>query len=192
MKIFTSLYEKALRLSAKPQATIYLYALSLFEAIIIPVPPDVMLAPMCATQPERAIRLAFFTTIFSVGGGVIGYALGLFAMGYIEPWLVHFGWNEEYAQVREWFAQWGIAIILIAGFSPIPYKVFTLAAGAMYFSLPLFIVFSFVGRAGRFFLIALILRRIGPAMLPRIHRLAEQIGWLTIFALIVFLTVYYL
>ena len=191
MKLFTPLYEKVVQWSSKPHAQGYLYGLSFAEAIVVPIPPDILLAPMCATQPHRAIRLGLGTTAFSVLGGVVGYLLGFFIIESIEPWLLELGWHHDYMIMKEWFSRWGIGVILVAGISPIPYKVFTLTAGAMQFSLPLFILFSLLGRGGRFFLVAILLKHAGPVMLPKVHRISEQLGWATVIVFVLLL-IYYL
>ena len=117
-------YALAMRWSRHPKAPLYLGGLSFAESSFFPVPPDVMLAPMCLANPQRAWRLALLTTLTSVAGGVFGYLIGYFAFDAIEPWLRASRYWGAYAQAVAWFEAWGFWAIFIAGFSPIPYKVF--------------------------------------------------------------------
>ncbi|MGD2056753.1 MAG: YqaA family protein, partial [Gammaproteobacteria bacterium] len=182
MAIFTSLYERTLALARHPYAVRYLAVLSFSESSFFPVPPDVMLAPMSMARPERAMSYAAITTLASVVGGVFGYLIGHFAFDLVEPWVHAAGYWEKYLQVRGWFDVWGFWAILIAGFSPIPYKVFTIAAGTLSMNLPLFIAGSALGRGGRFFLVAGLLSWGGPRMESILRTYIERIGWLLVVA----------
>ncbi len=192
MKVFTPLYQKVLRWVSYDSADKYLYGLSFVEAVAFPVPPDVMLAPMCAARPHDALYLGSLTTAFSVLGGILGYALGFFILDAIEPWLLASHWANEYLSAKHLFEQWGVMIVIIAGFSPVPYKIFTFTAGALQLAFPLFVVASFIGRGGRFLMIALLFRYLGTIALPKVKKIIEQLGWLTVIAFVVFLLVYYL
>ncbi len=180
MRIFGPLYDRVLAWSARPGARWYLGALSFAESSFFPVPPDVMLAPMTLARPESAYRLALLTTLASVAGGLLGYAIGYFALDAVEPWLQAAGYWEGYQQVRGWFGEWGFWAVLAAGFSPVPYKLFTIAAGALSMSLPAFALASLVGRGGRFFLVAALVRWGGPPMEARLRRNVEFLGWLLV------------
>ncbi len=178
--------------SSRAAADKYLFALSFAESSFFPVPPDVLLAPMCAVRPQRAMYLAAMTTLFSVGGGVAGYALGYFAFDLITPWLEGGAFWERYETAAAWFDEWGAAVVFIAGFSPIPYKVFTLGAGALGQNLAVFVVASLAGRGARFFLVALLLKWAGPRVLPVIERRIEVYGWLALAALVLLALALYL
>ncbi len=180
MGIFAGLYDMTVRGSAGPRAERYLYALSVCESTFFPIPPDVMLAPMCAVQPHRALRFALWTTVFSVGGGVIGYLAGFFLFDWIRPWLAATGHWADYQQAVAWFERWGGWSVFVSAFSPIPYKLFTLSAGALSQNLSVFVFASLLGRGTRFMLVALLLRRIGPQALPHVKRWANEIGWATV------------
>ena len=180
MRLFGPLYDKVLSWSAHPHARWYLGALSFAESSFFPVPPDVMLAPMTLARPADAMRLALLTTLASVAGGLLGYAIGYFALDMVEPVLHSAGYWDGYQQVRAWFGEWGFWAVLAAGFSPIPYKLFTIAAGALAMSVPVFALASIVGRGGRFFLVAALVRWGGPAMEARLRRNVEFIGWLVV------------
>ncbi|HUH00256.1 MAG TPA: YqaA family protein [Gammaproteobacteria bacterium] len=185
MRLFGPLYDRVLGWAAHPKARWYLGALSFAESSFFPVPPDVMLAPMTLARPVDAWRLALLTTLTSVGGGVLGYVIGYFALDLVEPWLVTAGYWDGYLQVREWFQTWGFWAVLAAGFSPIPYKLFTIAAGALAMFLPVFVLASFAGRGGRFFLVAGLIRWGGAPMEARLRRHVEFLGWLLVGLLLI-------
>ena len=189
MKIFSALYDRTLGWAGHPHAERYLFALSFAESSFFPIPPDVLLAPMTLARPANGWRLALLTTVASVLGGLLGYAIGWFALDAIEPVLVSMGYWEGYLRATEWFLEWGFLAVLIAGFSPIPYKVFTIAAGALHMLLPAFALASFVGRGGRFFLVAGLLRWGGEPMARTLRKHVDAIGWISI-ALVVLLYVW--
>jgi len=177
---FQALYDRALVWARHRHAPRYLAALSIAESSFFPVPPDVMLAPMVLAQPQAAWRLAWLTTWTSVLGGLIGYALGALAFAAIEPWLMASRYASPYQQAVAWFDVWGAWAVFIAGFSPIPYKVFTLAAGALAMPLLPFTLASLIGRGARFFLVAALLRLGGERMQAQLRRHIDRIGWATV------------
>lgn len=177
MRLFGALYERVLSWSVHPRAEQALAAISFAESSFFPVPPDVMLAPMCLARPQRAWRLATITTVASLLGGIAGYAIGVFLFESIEPWLMDSHYWSAYLTGREWFDAWGIWAVFLAGFSPIPYKVFTIAAGVAALNLPGFILASLVGRGARFFLVAGLVRAGGPRMAAFLPKYVERIGW---------------
>lgn len=177
MRLFGTLYDRVLAWAGHRHAPRYLGALSFAESSFFPIPPDVMLAPMTLAKPEAAGRYALLTTVASVAGGLAGYAIGYFALEVVEPWLHAAGYWEGYIEVREWFERWGFWAVLAAGFSPIPYKLFTIAAGTLAMFLPAFVVASAVGRGARFFLVAYLVRWGGPAVERRLKTHIEILGW---------------
>jgi len=187
--IFSALYDRVLRWSRHPHAERYLAALSFAESSFFPVPPDVLLAPMTLARPERGWWFAALATAASVVGGVAGYVIGWFALDAIEPLLRSAGYWDAYLRATAWFGDWGFWAILVAGFSPIPYKVFTIAAGALHMLLPGFVVASVVGRGARFFLVAGLLVWGGEPMEARLRRHIDLLGWLTV-ALVAIAVVY--
>jgi membrane protein YqaA with SNARE-associated domain len=177
MKVFGPLYDWTLRCSAHRRAPWFLAGLSFAESSFFPIPPDVMLAPMVLARPERKWRFAMITTVFSVLGGLAGYLIGLFAIELIEPLIADAGYHDAYAASLEWFATWGFWVVFLAGFSPIPYKVFTIAAGAMAVALLPFVVASLIGRGARFVLVAVLIGWGGPRVEPYVRRYIDWIGW---------------
>jgi membrane protein YqaA with SNARE-associated domain len=185
MRLFGPLYDRVLAWARHRQAPVYLGALSFAESSFFPIPPDVMLAPMTLARPEAATRFALLTTLASVAGGLAGYAIGYFAMDLAEPWMREAGYWEGYLEVRTWFVRWGFWAVLAAGFSPIPYKLFTIAAGTLAMFLPAFVVASLLGRGARFFLVAHLIRLGGAGMEQRLRRNVEALGWIFVALLIV-------
>jgi len=177
MKLFSPLYSRAMIWSRHPRAPWYLGGLSFAESSFFPVPPDVMLAPMCLAMPRRAFYFALITTFASVAGGLFGYAIGYFAFDALQPWLQESHYWPAYQTAVEWFERWGFWAVFIAGFSPIPYKVFTIAAGALSMALLPFTVASFVGRGLRFFLVAGLMAWGGARMEAMLHRYVDRMGW---------------
>ncbi|ACL72519.1 SNARE associated Golgi protein [Thioalkalivibrio sulfidiphilus HL-EbGr7] len=190
MKLFGPLYDRVMVWSRHRHAPRYLAALSFAESSFFPVPPDVMLAPMAAARPECSARFAFITTVFSVLGGVLGYLIGWLAFGMVEPWVVSAGYGDRLELAREWFDVWGVWVVLIAGFSPIPYKLFTITAGALSMALLPFIIASFIGRGARFFAVALLIGWLGPRMEDKLRPYMEWLGWFTVLLLLVAVAVY--
>lgn len=177
MKIFSPLYRWAMAWARHPRAPWYLGGLSFAESSFFPVPPDVMLAPMCLANPSRAWRFALLTTLASVVGGLFGYAIGYFAIDALLPWLQDSRYWSAYQTSVEWFGRWGFWAVFIAGFSPIPYKVFTIAAGALSMAIAPFAIASLIGRGARFFLVAGLMAWGGPRMEATLHRYIDGIGW---------------
>lgn len=178
MPLFTSLYNKAILWAKHPHAPFYLAALSFAESSVFPIPPDIMLAPMSLANPPRIWRYALITTSFSILGSLIGYLLGACFIKIIYPWLVQFGYQPVYQQVEHWFLTWGIWILLLTGFMPIPYKIFTIGAGAVGMPLLPFFLASIISRSSRFYLVAALLHRYGEKMQTLIYQYADRAGWL--------------
>lgn len=176
--------------SRHPHAPWYLGGLSFAESSFFPVPPDVMLAPMCLANPRRAWYFAFLTTLTSVLGGLLGYIIGYFALDAILPWLQESRYWPAYQTAVDWFKRWGFWAVFVAGFSPIPYKMFTIAAGAMSMALLPFTIASVIGRGLRFFLVAGLMAWGGPRMESLLHRYVDRLGWATVAIVAVFAVVY--
>jgi len=177
MKLFGPLYELVLDWSRHRHAERYLAALSFAESSFFPIPVDVMLAPMCLADRSRTWRYAFIASVFSVVGGLGGYAIGYGAFELIEPWLAESHYWAAYETSREWFDRYGVWIIFVAGFSPIPYKVFTIAAGVAVLNLPGFFIASVIGRGARFFLVAGLVYLGGEKLETTLRKYVEWIGW---------------
>jgi len=188
MKLFSPIYEKVLSWSRHQHAPRYLAVLSFSESSFFPIPPDVMLAPMVLANPHKAWNLALLTTITSVLGGVLGYLIGMFSFEMVEPILRDAGYYPKYLQAKAWFDEWGFWAVFLAGFSPIPYKVFTITAGVISMAFLPFVVASAIGRGARFFLVAALLSWGGKEMEDTLRKYIDIIGWVTV-ALVVILLV---
>lgn len=184
MKIFSRLYDRTLRWSRHPHAERYLAGVSFTESSFFPIPPDVLLAPMTLAQPQRWRRLAALTTVTSVLGGLLGYLIGYTAIEAVTPLLHRVGYWEHFETAHDWFERYGFWAIFAAGFTPIPYKVFTIAAGAAHMSLVPFILGSLVGRGARYLLVAGLVRWGGAPIEHQIRRYIDAIGWATLGALV--------
>ena len=164
------LYEWVKGLAASRQAPWALFIVSFAESSFFPIPPDVMLAPMIMTRPERAYVYAGICTGASVLGGMLGYAIGYYLAPVGHAILAIVGHSDGEAAFRAWFAQWGVWVILIKGLTPIPYKLVTITSGLAHFSLPVFIGASIVTRGARFFIEAWLLKRWGPQILEQVEK----------------------
>jgi membrane protein YqaA with SNARE-associated domain len=181
MRLFSALYDRVMSWSRHRHAPWYLGGLSFAESSFFPIPPDVMLAPMSMAQPARAWRFATLTTVTSVAGGLFGYLIGFFAFELIEPMVTDGGhYADAYANAEAWFNKWGLWVVFIAGFSPIPYKIFTITAGALHMALLPFVLASAVGRGARFFLVAALMAWGGEPMERHLRRYVDTLGWVMI------------
>ncbi len=159
------LYEWTLAKAAHPHAERWLSGISFMESSFFPIPPDVVLAPMCLSRPEKALRYAFICTVASVLGALLGYAIGYFlfeALG--QPILEFYGAMDKFDTFRAEFIKYGWIIVLLAGFTPLPFKVITIAAGSVAMPLHILIFAAIIARSARFFLVAVLLKYFGPPM----------------------------
>ena len=185
MKIFTPLYSAALRWATHRHASRYLSALSFAESSFFPIPPDVMLAPMVLARRDRAWFLAGLTTVASVAGGLFGYLIGKFLFGTVaEPIIEFYDARSAFERARTWFEIYGVWVVFVAGFTPIPYKIFTISAGLIGMSLVPFMLASLVGRGARFFLVSGLILLGGEALETQLRRHVDAIGWVTVVVLV--------
>jgi len=185
MQLFSSLYSRAMQWARHRHAQWYLMGLSFAESSFFPIPPDVMLAPMSLANPKRALWFAGITTVASVLGGLLGYLIGVFAFDMVEPILHSAGYYPKYLQAKAWFNEWGFWAVFLAGFSPIPYKVFTITAGVISMALAPFIFASLIGRGGRFFIVALLMAWGGERMEKMLHKYVDRLGWLVVMLVVI-------
>ncbi|QQR70042.1 MAG: DedA family protein [Alphaproteobacteria bacterium] len=168
-----------------PHAEKALAIVSFIESSIFPIPPDVMLIPMCLANRDRAFRFALVCTLASVLGGMLGYAIGFFAFETVGKWILDL-YNAQglFHDFQEKFNAWGFGWVLMAGFTPFPFKVITIVSGVTQLNLFLFVLAAIVSRAGRFFLVAALLWRFGEPMHRMIEKHFALLSWL-FFALLV-------
>jgi membrane protein YqaA with SNARE-associated domain len=156
------LYDWCIDAAHKPYAMWMMGAVAFVESSFFPVPPDVMLIPMALARPERAYVMAAWCTVASVAGGILGYAIGSLLYDSVGAWLIHlYGYGDKVETFRAAYAQWGAWIILLKGLTPIPYKIVTITSGFAGYNFGLFVLFSIIARAARFFLVAFLLHRYG-------------------------------
>jgi len=184
MSLFSKLYDQVMQWSRHKYAVYWLALVSFTESSCFLIPPDVMLAPMTLAKPEKAWFYAGLTTVSSVLGGLLGYVIGMTAFQFIEPWLISLGYMDSYHLAEQWFAQWGFWAMFLAGFTPIPYKVFTIASGVAGMALVPFIIGSSIGRGMRFFLVAGLMRWGGVRLEAVLRTWIDRIGWAMIVLLI--------
>ena len=178
MKIFGPIYDTVIAWAKHRHGEYYLGCLSFAESSFFPIPPDVMLAPMVMARRDRAWRLALITTITSVLGGLLGYALGAFFFdAYGDAVLSAFNAHETFAKVQQSYIEHGMLIILLAGLTPIPYKIITIASGVVGVAILPFVAMSLIGRGLRFFLVAAIVKFGGDQFEETIHKQIEWLGW---------------
>lgn len=178
--LFSKMYARVMEWALHRHAPRYLAGLSFAESSFFPVPPDVMLAPMALANPGKAWSYAFLTTLASVIGGIVGYLLGAFAFEIIEPMIRDAGYWPAYERAAAWFDAWGFWAIFLAGFSPIPYKIFTISAGVIGMSMPLFVVASAIGRGARFFMVAGLMVWGGERMEVILRKYIDRIGYVLV------------
>lgn len=152
------LYDMTMRWAIHRRAPFFLAMLSFAESSFLPVPPDLMLAPMSMAKPKFAWRYALLATLFSVLGGIFGYFLGVMFEPIMLQFIDKFGYIESFIRVKKLFDNWGFWAVLLAGATPIPYKVFTISAGLFKFNLFGFIIASILGRGLRFFLLSSLMK----------------------------------
>lgn len=188
MNVFGPLYDRVIKWSRHRHAPRYLALLSFTEASFFPIPPDVMLAPMVLARRERAWYFASVTTIASIFGGLLGYLIGWVLFDQVgQPLVELYDAERQFETVKDWFNQYGVWVVFIAGFSPIPYKLFTVTSGLMAMALLPFLLASAVGRGARFFLVAGLIHWGGEPFAAFIEKRVNVIGWSVVAAVVVLL-----
>lgn len=159
------LYDWTLEKAAHRHAERWLAFIAFIESSVFPIPPDALLAPMCVAQPKRAFRFAAICTIGSVAGALLGYLIGMFLFDTVGQWVLGlYGLEDKFAGFSSDFNEQGWLIVFLAGFTPLPFKVITIAAGATNMSLAVLLGAAILSRAARFFLVAALLWKFGPPM----------------------------
>ena len=173
--MFQKLYRWTLSLAESRHAPVALGVIAFAESSFFPIPPDTILIPMSLAKPKRAWVYALICTLGSVAGALLGYAIGALLYETVGKWVIDlYGYGARVDQLRALYAQWGWAVILFKGFTPIPFKIVTITSGLLAYSLPLFILLSLLTRGARFFFIAVLLKRYGAPL----HTLLDRyFGW---------------
>jgi len=164
--MFKSLYKKCLDLAAHKSSKYYLAIVSFIESSFFPIPPDVMVVPMVISKKDDFIKIFLITTIFSVMGGMLGYLIGAFFFNFGEQIMSFYGYEDDLSNIKDnlinsnGFYAW-LGILFLAGFTPLPYKVFTIASGLIGFNFFIFIFISLISRGLRFFLVSYLSYKFG-------------------------------
>jgi membrane protein YqaA with SNARE-associated domain len=186
VKIFSALYVWTLKWAEHRLAPKILVAISFAESVFFPIPPDVLLAPMVLAKPQKAWYYASITTLASVVGGIVGYWLGYLMF---EPWIApvieSMGYSDKFDKIVLWFEEWGVWVVFLAGFSPIPYKLFTVSAGFLHMLFLPFLLASAIGRGMRFFLVAGLIYWGGEAFEKKLRQWVDILGWLLVVLIII-------
>ena len=167
------LYDWTLSFAERKQAAPALFLISFAESSFFPIPPDILLIPLCLGALRKALFFAFICSLASVLGGAAGYAIGMWGWETLDQlfyaWVPGFS-EEKFRQVEAWYAEWGWPLVFLAGFSPIPYKIFTIASGVLGMAFPAFLLASAVSRSARFFLVAILIAWFGEPLRQFIER----------------------
>ena len=164
--MFNYLYKKCLNLAAHKSSKYYLAAVSFIESSFFPIPPDVMVVPMVISKKNDFFKIFLITTIFSVLGGILAYFIGAFFYEFGMEVMTFYGYEKKLIILKnnlinsEGFYAW-LGILFLAGFTPLPYKVFTIASGLIGFNIIIFILISFISRGLRFFIVSYLSYKFG-------------------------------
>ena len=189
-KMMKRLYDWAMRMVSGPKALMALCAVSFVESSFFPIPPDLLLIPMILKQREKAFRLAFYCTVFSVLGGAFGYAIGHFLYDVVGvPILDFYNYRESFEQFCQNYNTYGAWIVFGAGVTPFPYKIITIASGVTGLNFAVFMMASILARGLRFYLIAWLLWKWGKPMKEFIER---NLGWLSVVFFVLLIGSFYL
>jgi membrane protein YqaA with SNARE-associated domain len=170
-------YDKLIELAESEQAFYWLALIAFCEGIFFPIPPDVMVIPMVLAQPRRFWQIAGICAGASVCGGLVGYSIGYFVYETVGRWIIHtFGMEQGYNNFVALFHKWGSWIVALQGFTPVPFKIVTIACGAAKLSLLIFLPAAIFTRSARFFLEATLVRIFGA---PIRHFIESYLPWVT-------------
>ncbi|NDR58129.1 YqaA family protein [Aliiruegeria sabulilitoris] len=184
------LYDWTISLAAGPYALWVLAAVAFIESSFFPIPPDVLMIPMIIATPRRAFLIAGVAMVASVLGGMLGYAIGMFAFEQIgQPILESLGKADSMAEFNQRFNDFGFWAVLVAGLTPFPYKVITIMSGWTGMPFLTFMITSIIARGGRFFLVAWLLHRYGE---PIRYFIEKRLGLLTIIFCVLLFGAFYL
>lgn len=183
--MFKRLYDWTIRLAESRRAPEALAAVSFAESSFFPVPPDVMLVPMTMARPDKAWTYAAICTVASVAGGILGYLIGALLYDTLGAWLIRlYGYGDKMDAFRTLYQQHGHWIILIKGFTPIPFKLITIASGLAGYDFLMFVLLSAITRAARFFLVAGVMNRFGAPIRRFIENNLTLVGIVSVLAII--------
>ena len=188
--MFNKLYKKCLGLAAHKSSKYYLAAVSFVESSFFPIPPDVMVIPMVISKKDDFLKIFFITTIFSVLGGILGYLIGAFFFDVGMQVMTFYGYENKLISLKDnlinsdGFYAW-LSILFLAGFTPLPYKVFTIASGLIGFNILIFIIVSLISRGLRFFIVSYLSYKFGDLFTQFMDKHGSK--WFTIIGILIVL-----
>ena len=186
--MFQTLYKKCLNLAAHKSSKYYLAAISFIESSFFPIPPDVMVVPMVISKKNDFVKIFLITTIFSVLGGILGYFIGAFFFDMGMQVMTFYGYEDKLISLKnnlinsEGFYAW-LGILFLAGFTPLPYKVFTIASGLIGFNILIFIIISLISRGSRFFIVSYLSYKFGNLFTEFMEKNGSK--WFTIIGILI-------
>ena len=195
--MFKTLYNKCLNLAAHKSSKYYLAAVSFIESSFFPIPPDVMVIPMVISKRNDFLKVFLIATLFSVLGGIFGYIIGVYFFD-IGMWVINFyGYDDKLIFLKNslnegsGFFAW-LGILFLAGFTPLPYKVFTIVSGLISFNLPVFILISLISRGLRFFIVSYLAYKFGNLFTEYMNKHGSK--WFTIIGILIIIiaSIYYI
>jgi membrane protein YqaA with SNARE-associated domain len=186
--MFNTLYKKCLDLAGHKSSKYYLALVSFVESSLFPIPPDVMLIPMVISKKKNFIKIFLIATIFSVLGGILGYFIGAFFFESGMQIMSLYGYEDKLINLKnnlinsDGFYAW-LGILFLAGFTPLPYKVFTIASGLIGFNIIIFILISLISRGLRFFIVSYLSFKFGDLFTQFMDKHGSK--WFTIFGILI-------
>ena len=186
--MFKSLYKKCLDLAGHKSSKYYLAVVSFVESSFFPIPPDVMVIPMVISKKNDFIKIFLITTIFSVLGGMLGYLIGAFFFEFGAHIMSFYGYEDKLSKIKEnlvnsdGFYAW-LGVLFLAGFTPLPYKVFTIASGLIGFNFLIFVLISLISRGLRFFIVSYLSYKFGDLFNEYMDKHGSK--WFTIIGILI-------
>ena len=186
--MFQSLYKKCLNLAAHKSSNLYLGIVSFTESSFFPIPPDVMIIPMVIAKKKEYLKIFLIASIFSVLGGIFGYLIGYLFYDLAIHVIKFYGYENLVENLKTSLSQgsgffaW-LSILFLAGFTPLPYKAFTIASGIIAFNFPVFIVVSLISRSLRFFIVAYLSYKFGDIFTEFMEKHGSK--WFTIIGILI-------
>ncbi len=186
--MFQKLYKKCLELAAHKSSNFYLGLVSFIESSFFPIPPDAMIIPMVIAKKKEYLKIFLIASIFSVLGGIFGYLMGYLFFDLAMYVIEFYGYQDKVENLKLSMSRGGgflawLSILFLAGFTPLPYKAFTIASGLIAFNLPIFIIVSFISRSLRFFIVAYLSHKFGELFTGYMEKHGSK--WFTIIGIII-------
>ena len=187
--MFNTLYNKCLHLAAHKSSKYYLAVVSFIESSFFPIPPDVMIIPMVISKKKEFLKIFLIATIFSVLGGILGYFVGTFFFDFAMQIMNFYGYENKLTNLKtdlinsDGFYAW-LGVLFLAGFTPLPYKVFTIASGLIGFNIIIFVIVSLISRGLRFFIVSYLSYKFGDLFTHYMDKHGSR--WFTIIGILIF------